>query len=82
MGVQERLVEVLETKLGIDSRHDVRLRLLGEFSLSAWRCGAKNWVAGRGGHEGDDGTGGVTTLVRRVEEAFDAIPASLSLTAD
>lgn len=95
--VQERLVEQLETKLGIDSRQDVRLRLLGEFSLSAWRCGAKNWVAGRGhdktdparggrGREFDPGKavaklGGTTTLIRRVAEAFDAIPESLALSA-
>jgi AcrR family transcriptional regulator len=80
INVQERVVEVLEDKLGIDGREDVRLRLLGELSLSAWRCGAKNWVAGRGfgGHRGQ---GGTETLVRRVEEAFDAIPASLALAA-
>ncbi|GAB3509262.1 TetR/AcrR family transcriptional regulator [Amycolatopsis cihanbeyliensis] len=78
INVQERLVDVLEGKLGIDGREDVRLRLLGEFSLSAWRCGAKNWVAGRG-YGGRRGHGGSDTLVRRVEEAFDAIPDSLSL---
>lgn len=76
---QERIVEVLETTLGVDSRTDVRLRLLGEFCLSAWRCGAKNWVAGRGQRSGR-GAGGVATLIRRVEEAFDAIPGSLALT--
>jgi hypothetical protein len=48
MKVQQRLVEILEARLDVDSREDVRLRLLGEFSLSAWRCGARNWVAGRG----------------------------------
>jgi hypothetical protein len=71
-------VEELEHKLGIDSRTDVRLRLLGEFSLSAWRCGARNWV--RGARHADH-TGGSKELVRRVEEAFDAIPASLALSA-
>lgn len=75
---QKRIVDVLEQKLGIDSRADVRLRLLGEFSLSAWRCGAKNWTAGRG-YGGRRGHGGGKVLVRRVEEAFDAIPASLAL---
>lgn len=80
IAAQDRVVEVLEAKLGVDSRDDLRLRLLGELSLSAWRCGAKNWVAGRpyGGRRGE---GGVATLVRRVEEAFDTIPASLSLAA-
>ena len=77
--VQRRLVEVLEAKLGIDSREDVRLRLLSELSLSAWRCGARNWV--RGLRHAPDWSGGRETLVRQVEETFDAIPASLELSA-
>ncbi|MEW2635517.1 TetR family transcriptional regulator [Streptomyces sp. NPDC048389] len=79
MKAQQRLVELLEERLGIDSRDDVRLRLLGEFALSAWRCGARNWVAGRtpgGGRQ--RGHGGTKALARRVEEAFDAIPAALA----
>jgi len=80
--VQGRIVEQLEDKLGVDSRADVRLRLLGELLLSAWRCGARNWVAGRGDDDAArHGTGGVTTLVHRVDEAFDAIPASITLSA-
>ncbi|MDR7301407.1 TetR family transcriptional regulator [Haloactinomyces albus] len=78
--VQRRLVDELEAKLGGDSREDVRLRLLGELALSAWRCGASNWVrANRESwtHGGDHG--GRTALVRHVEEAFDALPASLAL---
>lgn len=76
--VRHRLVEVLETKLGIDGRDDVRLRLLGELALSAWRCAAKNWI------RGDKRTSErrkVTGLVRQVEAAFDAIPASLTMSA-
>ncbi|MQA11325.1 MAG: TetR family transcriptional regulator [Pseudonocardiaceae bacterium] len=78
MIVQQRLVEQLEEKLGIDSRDDVRLRLLGEFCLAAWRCGAKNWIrmARQAGLRGDR-----KELVRGVEEAFDAIPESLALSA-
>lgn len=81
MKVQQRLVEILEERLHTDSREDVRLRLLGEFALSAWRCGARNWVAGRGsdGYDKRRGHGGTKILARRVEEAFDAIPASLTL---
>jgi hypothetical protein len=80
--VQRRLVEVLEKRLGIDSRQDVRLRLLGEVTLSAWRCGARNWV--RSGkdewHSGKTrGHRSVRQLVREVERAFDAIPDSLTL---
>lgn len=82
INVQEQLVAELETKLDIDSRDDVRLRLLGEFALSAWRCGARNWVrAGRGHGPYRGGHGRRQALVHHVEEAFDAIPASLSLSA-
>jgi AcrR family transcriptional regulator len=76
--VQGRLVELLEERLGIDSRDDVRLRLAPEFALSAWRCGARNWVAGRpfGGRRGH---GGRQSLARRVEEAFEAMPATITM---
>lgn len=79
--VQQRLVDVLETHLGIDSRDDVRLRLLGELALSAWRCGAKNWIRtakapDKRGHRG------MTQLIRHVEDAFDAIPAAITLTPE
>lgn len=70
---------MLEARLGIDGREDVWLQMLAEFALSAWRCGARNWVAGRG--EGSRGNGGRRTLIQRIEEAFDAIPASLCLSA-
>ncbi|MBV7697452.1 TetR family transcriptional regulator [Streptomyces sp. TRM70350] len=76
---QERLVEELERQLGTDSRWDVRLRLLGEFTLGVYRCGAKNWSAGRG-EGGDTGYGRRTTLARRVQEAFAEIPRALDLT--
>lgn len=46
--VQERIVELLEDKLGIDSCTDVRLRLLGELSLGTCPSGVKNWIADRG----------------------------------
>ncbi|OXM72282.1 MULTISPECIES: TetR/AcrR family transcriptional regulator [Amycolatopsis] len=80
MQTQETLVDVLEAKLGIDSRDDVRLRLLGEFALSAWRCGAKNWIRGLRGERNPRG-GDIGTLIDRVDEAFNAIPDSLTLTA-
>lgn len=83
--VQEHLVDELETKLGIDSRKDVRLRLVCEFAMSAWRCGAKNWVRGLK-TQGRTGRGKPDAaerraLVRRVEEAFDAIPSAVTLSA-
>lgn len=89
---QRRLVEVLEKRLAIDGRRDVRLRMLGEFALSAWRCGARNWVASRGNvvdridlseaHiPGRRNHAGRRTLIARVEEAFEAIPGGLALAA-
>lgn len=77
--VQGRLVERLETALGIDGRHDVRLRMLGELVLGAWRCGARNWIAGRGTTA--PAPGKVAGLIARVDEAFTAIPATLDLQA-
>jgi hypothetical protein len=68
MTTRERLVEILENKLGIDGRDNVRLRLLGELCLSARCCAAKSWVTGRGRGR---------TLVTCVDHA---IPDSLTLT--
>nr|WP_272209702.1 hypothetical protein [Marinicella sp. W31]MDC2875526.1 hypothetical protein [Marinicella sp. W31] len=76
------MIDVLGDKIGIVGREDVRFRMLGEFVLGAWRCGASNWVAGRGSEaQGIRGHGGRDMLIRRVEEAFDAIPETLSLAA-
>jgi AcrR family transcriptional regulator len=80
INAQERLVDVLEDKLGIDSRDDLRLRILAELALAAWRCGAKNWVR-RARHRARRPDSDIKALIHRVEEAFDAIPASLDLTA-
>lgn len=76
--VQERLVAILEDRLGLDGRQGVRLRMAGEFALSAWRCGARNWAAARL-RRGSPGHNGLAFLVQRIEEAFAAIPASLAL---
>jgi hypothetical protein len=79
INAQQRVAAQLETKLGIDGRHDVRLRLLGEFAFGAYRCGAKNWAAGRG-EGGGRGRWGRDILARRVQEAFDALPGALAMT--
>jgi AcrR family transcriptional regulator len=77
--VQQRLVEILEAKLSLDGRADVRLRLLGEIALGAWRCAARNWIrAGTGALPPSDG---LVELADRVNEAFDAVPASLTFAA-
>jgi len=78
IGAQERVVALLEKKLGIDGRSDVRLRLLAEFSLSAWRCAARNWVASR---TPGQRAKGVTPLVRCVEDVFAAVPGSITFAA-
>ncbi|MCE7080956.1 TetR/AcrR family transcriptional regulator [Streptomyces sp. ST2-7A] len=78
--VQEELVGVLEERLGVGGRDDLRLRLLGELALGAWRCAARNWVAGRAIGDGPWGGGGRPALRRCVEDAFAAIPAAVDLT--
>lgn len=79
---QRRLINTLGNKLHKDCWKDVRFRMLGEFVLSAWRCGASNWVAGQEtGGKVVRGYGGLKILIIRLEEAFDAIPSSISLTA-
>ncbi|GAB2982822.1 hypothetical protein GCM10023080_056240 [Streptomyces pseudoechinosporeus] len=40
-----------------------------------------DWTAGRGKGSGSRGKGGRTTLAARVDEAFDAIPEAVTLTA-
>lgn len=75
--MHERLVVAIEEKTGIDSRTDVRLRLLGELAMSAWRCGARNWVRTER-HSGRRGEGTRQTLAARVAEAFDAIPEAVA----
>lgn len=75
--VQRRIVDALSVELGLDDR-DVRLRLLGEVALGAWRCGAQAWIRGS---KRTRGAGRVTGLVREVERAFDAIPDAVALAA-
>jgi hypothetical protein len=74
------VVTELEGKLDRDGREEPVLRLLGEIAIGAYRVGAKNWSAGRG-EGGRRGHGGRTTLARRVDEAFAAIPDALQLSA-
>lgn len=73
---QRRVVEVLEAALGVDRRNDVRVQLLGEFALAAWRCAARNWMRG---DKRASGSRKVTGLVDVINAAFDAIPAAVSL---
>ncbi len=58
LAAQRDVVNYLEVQLERDSRFDVRMRLLAECSLGAWRCAARNWTSGRGvaGFVDDRGT--------------------------
>lgn len=76
---ETRLLRELENRLGTDSRTDVRLPLLAEMALSAFRCGGKNWLADQPGDAPDSGR---AALVNRVTEAFDALPGSMSLSLE
>ncbi|WP_435107160.1 TetR/AcrR family transcriptional regulator [Nocardiopsis synnemataformans] len=77
--LQARLVELLEGKLGIDGREDVRLRLIGEMALAAVRYGSKNWLRT---YRHRDQPGDGESLIREVVLAFDAFPGALELAPD
>ncbi|MEV3965580.1 hypothetical protein AB0M34_32670 [Nocardia sp. NPDC050193] len=79
LATQERLVSALEARTGADGRADVRIRLLPEIAMSAWRCGAKNWVRAER-HSARRGAGARRSLITRITEAFDAVAPALSLT--
>ncbi|WP_017573913.1 TetR/AcrR family transcriptional regulator [Nocardiopsis halotolerans] len=77
--LQVRMTALLEDKLGIDSREDVRLRLVSEMALAAVRYGSMNWVRTYR-HSGR--TGDAETLIAEVTAAFDAFPGALELSPD
>ncbi|MFD3746616.1 TetR family transcriptional regulator [Nocardia sp. NPDC058633] len=79
LAAHERLVEALEAQSGADGRADVAIRLLPELAMAAWRCGAKNWVREQR-HSAGRGAGARHSLIARVEEAFSALPSTLTLT--
>lgn len=79
LATQERLVNALEARTGADGRADVRIRLLPEIAMSAWRCGAKNWVRAER-HSARRGAGARRSLITRITEAFGAVTPALSLT--
>ena len=73
--VRETLVELLAKRLGTYRADDVRLRLVVDLMILAWRCATHEWITAKG-------TGGVDGLAARIERVFNAIPASMALTAD
>ncbi|MFC4373226.1 TetR family transcriptional regulator [Nocardia halotolerans] len=79
LAAHERLVGALEERTGADGRADVRIRLLPELAMAAWRCGAKNWVRAER-HSARRGAGARDSLIGHVAEAFSALPGTLTLT--
>lgn len=79
---QRQIVEILEGRLGIDSRNDVRLRLACDMAMSAWRTGAQNWVrSGRRRRVQGPRPAPRSTLVQLVDQSFTALRPSLDLSA-
>lgn len=79
---QRQIVEILEGRLGIDSRNDVRLRLICDMAMSAWRTSAQSWVRrGRRRRVQSPRPAPRSTLVQLVEESFTALRPSLDLSA-
>ncbi|GAA5179726.1 hypothetical protein GCM10023322_10420 [Rugosimonospora acidiphila] len=77
VATRRRIAQVLADALGLDDR-DLRVQLLGEFALAAWRCAARDWVRG---DKRAAGPGKVSGLVREIDAAFDAVPAAVALSA-
>jgi AcrR family transcriptional regulator len=72
-GVERQVIACLAEKLALDP-DDLRLHVLAELTTTAWSVSGRHWVR-------NDGRGGRTALLDRLAGAFDAIPASLNLSA-
>lgn len=75
--LQGQIIAALEEEFGVDSRQDVRLRLLSDMTLSAVRYGSKNWIRENWTAER---AGDGETLIREIVSAFDALPGAVALT--
>ena len=73
VGIERQVAALLAKKLGVDPE-DLRLQVLAELATTAWSVSGRHWVR-RGG------TGGRKALIKRMDEAVKAIPASLDLSA-
>jgi AcrR family transcriptional regulator len=72
-GIKDEVVACLASKLTLDAE-DLRLRVLAELATTAFSLAGRPWV-----YQG--GKGGRKTLLERHQEAVEAIPASLDLSA-
>ena len=72
-GVRRQVIACLAVKLGLDPE-DLRLQLVAELTTTAFTVSGRRWVH-------SDGQGGRAALLEGFDEAFQAIPASLELSA-
>ena len=72
-GVKNELIALLAHKLRLDGE-DLRLFVLAELTISAFSVAGRRWVR-------DDGQGCRKLLIRRFDDAINAVPASLDLSA-
>ncbi|MFF5205051.1 TetR family transcriptional regulator [Streptosporangium sp. NPDC000396] len=72
-GIRQQVIACLAGKLGLDT-DDLRLHVLAELTITAWSVAGRDWVR-------RNGEGGREALIQRLRGAFEAIPASLDLSA-
>jgi AcrR family transcriptional regulator len=72
-GVKNQVIDCLAGKLRLDPE-DLRLHLVVELTITAFTVSGRHWV-----HSG--GRGGRAALLNGFDEAIEAIPASLNLSA-
>jgi AcrR family transcriptional regulator len=72
-GVKSQVIDCLAGKLRLDPE-DLRLHLVVELTITAFTVSGRHWV-----HSG--GRGGRAALLNGFDEAIEAIPASLNLSA-
>lgn len=73
-GVEKQAIAYLTGTLNLDP-DDLRPQILAELATTAWSIAGRGWVS-------DDGSGGRSALIARLNSAFAAIPAALSISPD
>ena len=69
--IKGQVTDCLAGRLGLDP-DDLRLYVLAELAVAAWSIAGRHWVR-------NGGRGGRQALVKRFDDAIDAIPGSLHL---
>lgn len=70
--IKGQVIDCLAGKLGLDP-DDLRLYVLAELAVAAWSVAGRHWVR-------NGGRGGRKALIKRFDDAINAIPDSLHLT--